>query len=258
MFIDDTRNVENEATNDPRRRFASITGVIFDLRYYGETFKPRFENMRLRHFGKTQKGRPPLLRRHNIISKEGPFSCLQDSAKEAAWNENCKRLYENAEYTVITTSVDKIAFYYRNPKWTGSIYQLLVQTAIERYFFFLQAQKKSGDVLAESRGKSDLIIKEWFRSMMEKGNGYIKPLDLQRWISSKEIKMKGKGDDIAGLQLADLLAATSFSHCHRVYGGARGPLGFSQEVALILEEKKYHRDRDGNPDRYGRIWRPQN
>ena len=40
MSIDDTGEVENAATNVPTRRFASITGVIFEWGYYHRTFDP--------------------------------------------------------------------------------------------------------------------------------------------------------------------------------------------------------------------------
>lgn len=256
MFIDDTRNVDNEATNDPRRRFASITGVVFRLDYYHNEFEARFHEMKQRHFGLTARGRPPILHLHNIIRKEGPFSVLIDPIAEANWNENCRRLYTNGEFRVITCSVDKVAFYYKHPAWMEDIYYLLVQTALERYFFFLQSCQSTGDVLAEHRGKRDLRLKERFRKTMDEGTHYISAVDLNRYISSCEIKIKPESDDIAGLQLADMLASPSFAHCRNIYANGRPLMGFAAEVAKILEDQKYHRDRDGNPARYGRVWRP--
>ncbi|WP_340110598.1 DUF3800 domain-containing protein [Pikeienuella sp. HZG-20] len=256
MFIDDTRNVDNEATNDPRRRFASITGVIFAKDYYVGEFEPRFIAMRERHFGLTTRNRPPILHRHNIVRKEGPFSCLKDPEREQAWKENSRSLYTKAEYKVITCSINKIAYYHKYPRWTDDIYHLLVQTAVERYFFFLQSIKSTGDVLAERRGKRDIKLKERYRETLDKGTGFISASDLNRHLSSNEIKIKPESDDICGLQMADLLASTSFSHCQRIYAEGRGPIGFSAEIADILESDKYHRDKNNDPHRFGRVWRP--
>lgn len=256
MYIDDTRDVENAATNDPKRRFASITGVVVEKDYYNSQLAPRFAAMKETHFGLTRKSRPPILHRHDVMAKKGCFACLEDPARERAWNDHCLRLYRQADYRVITASVDKIGFYFKYPKWNEDIYFLLVKTLLERYFFFLQSECATGDVLAEQRGKSDKRLKLKFRETLDNGTGYITAADLNKCITSKEIKIKPESDDIAGLQLADLLAATSFSHCQKIYANGRGPLGFSQEVANILETTKYHRDKRGNPDKFGRVWRP--
>ena len=46
-------------------------------------------------------------------------------------------MYERAQYTVISVCVDKVAFYAAHPNWEGTIYEMLVGNAVERYFVFL-------------------------------------------------------------------------------------------------------------------------
>ncbi len=50
------------------------------------------------------------------------------------------------------------------------------------------------------------LVKREFRSLMENGTPFLSAQELQNYITSKEIKLKPKSANIAGLQLADLIA----------------------------------------------------
>ena len=85
--------------------------------------------------------------------------------------------------------------------------------------------------MIESRGgKEDMRLKESFRKLMDDGTSYLKSEELRQQITSKEIKVKNKSANVAGLQLADLLA-----HSVRRYGWA--------EIWDIKEEKKTFSDK---------------
>jgi hypothetical protein len=258
MFIDDTGDVENPATNDPKRRYASITGVIVEWDYYHQNFDPAFKGLKLEHFGLTNKGRPPILRRHNLMNCEGPFAVLSDPDRRQVWDEAIFSFYQLASYTVITSAIDKIAFYYRHPTWTEDVYLLLVQNAIERYYFFLRQNHATGDVMAEAMSAhKDRALQARYRYLLTKGFYQHKPADLARRFTSVELKVKPKSDDISGLQMADLLAAITFRVCYEKYGNGRGLKGFSQRVGELIEAEKFYRHPTLGPHGYGRVWRPQ-
>jgi len=257
MFIDDTGEVDNAATNQPERRFASITGVIFDLDYYHNVFDASFRKVKFTQFGDTIRGRPPILHRRALIDASGAFACLQNAEVRAQWDARCLDMYRRADYQVVTTCVDKVAFYYHHPDWSGEIYSMLVQNAIERYWYFLRAHDGIGDVVAESIGKPDLALKARYATAYENGTDHISAENIQKRLTSKEIKIKPKSDDISGLQMADLLAKSSFDHCRCLYAKGNRQAGFSAKVSGLLEERKYYRDEKGNPHGYGRVWRPQ-
>jgi len=64
-----------------------------------------------------------------------------------------------------------------------------------------------GDVLAESRGgNEDTQLKEAYKRVYNAGTRYREPEFFQDVLSSKEIKLKLKRNNIAGLQLADIMA----------------------------------------------------
>jgi hypothetical protein len=67
-----------------------------------------------------------------------------------------------------------------------------------------------GDVMAESRGgKEDIRLKKSFRTLCDSGTYYIKPDIFANHLTSKELKVKQKSNNIAGLQIADLIAHPS-------------------------------------------------
>ncbi len=258
MFIDDTGEVDNAATNDDQRRFASITGVIFEWKHYYHTFVPKFRDLRSLHFGLTKHNRPPILQRRAIIGREGKFVVLKEAANEAKWNADSLQMYKTYDYKVVTVCIDKVAFYYHHPGWRNKIYLLLIQNAIERYYYFLKSMNGCGDVMAESLGPNpDQSLKARYQRVYENGTEHLSDADLHSVLTSKEIKIKRKKDDIAGLQLADLLAKPSFDKCRSIYTGAPSPRGFVSSLCDILENEKYYRLATGKIDGVGRIWRPR-
>lgn len=259
MFIDDTGCVKDEATNHPQRRFGGIVAAIFELDYLRLRFEPGFDALRKRHFGPRVDGSLPILhlRKMKNPNPQGPFAPLLDSEKRRLWERDCLRMYRIADYNAIAVCVDKIAFYAAHPNWTGSIYEMLVGNAIERYFYFLRS-KGTGDVMAEAtNGPLDKVLKDMYAKFYEHGTDHIKPEKLRPVLTSKEIKIKPKSENIAGLQFADMLASTCFSHCKRLHSGGPDYDPFSMTVAEIIEESKFYRHpKTGDPKGYGRIWRP--
>ena len=86
-------------------------------------------------------------------------------------------------------------------------YHYCVASLLERYCGYLNFINAVGDVLAESRGgREDRQLKEAFIRIYDGGTLWREAAFFQRALTSKEIKLKPKTANIAGLQLADLLA----------------------------------------------------
>lgn len=259
MFIDDTGCVKDEATNHPQRRFGGIVAVIFEIDYLRLRFEPGFDMLRRRHFGERPDGTLPVLHLRKMKNPNplGPFASLLDQDARERWDRDCLRMYRIADYQVITVCVDKIEFYAEHPNWEGGIYEMLVGNAIERYFYFLR-KRGTGDVIAEAtNGPLDQLLKALYRKFYENGTDHIPARLLRPVLSSKEIKIKPKSANVAGLQFADLLASTCFSHCKRIYANGPAFHPFSMQVADIVETQKFYRNATTNdPHGYGRVWRP--
>ena len=257
MFMDDTGNVSATRSEHPQSRYAGIIGVIMELEYADGFFSEHFDGLKRRHFLQPDGGVPNLhLRKMKRADEGGPFACLHDPNKRASWEREALHMYTVARYQVIFVGLDRTLFRERHPSWEGSFYEVLVGNAIERYFYFLRG-KGVGDVMVEATNQSlDSELSKLYSKFYADGAEHIRASSLQKVLSSREIKIKDKKAGVAGLQLADLLASTCFSHCRRLY--ADGPTydGFAMQVAEVIERSEFYRKNDGSPHSYGRAWRP--
>ena len=78
---------------------------------------------------------------------------------------------------------------------------------LERYCGFLHFYNAKGDVLAESRGGiEDKQLKVAYKTIYEGGTQFREFTFFQNVLTTKEIKLKPKTANIAGLQISDLVA----------------------------------------------------
>lgn len=111
---------------------------------------------------------------------------------------------------MITVVIDKLEHLRRYKSWRYDLYHFGIEVLLERYVLFLEKNRLRGDVMAESRGgKEDMRLKKSFRNLYDSGTQCIEQNRFARVLTSKAIKTKLKSYNIAGLQLADLLAHPS-------------------------------------------------
>lgn len=117
---------------------------------------------------------------------------------------------------------------------------------LELYCGYLEALNRRGDVLCESRGgKEDMRLKEEYRRLVEEGNGE-RPADFfASALTSKELKMKKKEANVAGLQLADLLAHPAKQDVLAEYERLAIPDGGFRERIRQAMRPHYHRGAEG-------------
>ena len=115
----------------------------------------------------------------------------------------------------------------------------------------------TGDVLAESRGgKEDRRLKDSFARLYDSGTDYVQASKFSDRLTSKQLKVKSKSNNIAGLQIADLVAHPSFKATQARHENRALPDNFGGKVGVILEGSKYHRHPSGKIDGWGRKWLP--
>jgi hypothetical protein len=263
IYIDDSGNVDPATTNAPEVRFGSITGVVLKASYLDETFNNSFPELVKKHFGTKEDGTPHNLHRRVLAAPpdHGPFSVLKDEAKRKAWDADSLSMFDRADYTVISASVDKVSWYYDYPTWQGDFYEVLVQAVLERCFYFLRNRNGKAEVNIETKGKRDQRINERYRDALQNGFEFISPEKLQSVFTSKEMNILKKDDAKPGCQMADLLAGPSMRMTR--YKNKDEPIEgeYVKKVCDILEDKKFYRETRGGkihgPDGYGRIWRPK-
>lgn len=207
LYIDESGDhTYSSNKSDDAKRYLCITGVIFETKYYKETFHPNFEAFKQKHFPHSPD-EPVVFHRKELINKKGPFWRLLNPESENSFNEDFLSLLEEHEYKVISVVIDKNSHLERYAESALHPYHYCLVAMLERYCGFLNYFNAEGDVMAEGRaGREDMQLKEAYERVYESGTSFRKPDFFQNSLTSKEIKIKPKTANIAGLQVADLLA----------------------------------------------------
>lgn len=256
LYIDEVGNSDLNASRDPNHRYLSLTGIIMELGYVQMTVFPAVEAIKMRYFA-SHPDEPLILHRKELVNKRYPFAQLRDPEIERQFNNDLLTLLRELDYTVITTVIDKLEHQQRYSVWRFDPYHYCLAILMERYIFWLEQKDGMGDVLAESRGgKEDMRLKDSFTRLYNSGTDYVQPSKFSGRLTSKQLKVKAKSNNIAGLQIADLIAHPSFKATQAWHENRALADNFGGVIGAILEESKYHRNPSGKIDGWGRKWLP--
>lgn len=192
--------------NKSDKRYLGLTGCIIETDEYDRSFVPEVDAIKRKHFLSNQV----ILHRKEIINKEGSFWRLRDPQKEQEFNTDILTFLKDQNYTIITVVLDKLSHILHYGKFAYHPYHYCLDVILERYCGFLRFYNSKGDIITESRGGTeDRKLKEVYQKFYNNGNQFQKPEFYQTFLTTKEIKIKPKAANIAGVQIADLIAFPS-------------------------------------------------
>mgnify|MGYP005849613001 CR=1 FL=1 len=256
LYVDEVGNSDLGASHDPNHRYLSLTGVILELGLVEGVIFPELESLKRRYFA-SHPDDPVVFHRKELVNRKHPFESLRDPALEASFNRDLLTLLRRLDYVVVTVVIDKLEHQQRYQVWRHDPYHYGLEVLVERYVLWLKSRGAKGDVMAESRGgREDRRLKDSFERVVEDGSGFIRPEVFVAHLTSRQLKVKPKANNIAGLQLADLLAHPSFKATLARRHRQPLPENFGGEIARVLEEEKYNRSPEGRVDGWGRKWLP--
>lgn len=258
MYVDEVGNPGLKCSADPNHRYLSLTGVIVGLNHVRDALIPAFDELKRRYFLR-DPGRDPdqkiIFHRKDLMQRLYPFDVLMDQAVSESFDAEMLALLSRLDYVVVTAVIDKLEHQNRY-RWAAHPYHYCLEILLERYTRWLSTKRTRGDVMAEARGKrEDKALSGAFENLL-KGTDYIDRSAVERCITSKKLKLKRKSDNIAGLQLADIIAHPSARAMRLARDGLSPPDDFGSKVVEILEASKYRRSVWGKIDGFGRKWLP--
>lgn len=243
IYIDEVGNPDLESSDNPNHRFLSLTGVILDLRYVESVVHPEMEAFKTKYF-QSHPDDPVIFHRKEMVNAKPPFEALKEPKTLKRFDEELLALLAGWEFTVVSVCLDKKSHKETYTTWRYDPYHYCLAVLMERFVFFLNQHAAQGDVMAESRGgKEDLRLKDSFARMWETGTEYVDQAQFQKVLTSKQLKVKQKMNNISGLQLADLVAHPSRNEIlseQKLLGKELGDFG--RKVIGILQRKYYQRD----------------
>ena len=186
-------------SDDPNERFLSLTGVILELGYVETVVFPQLEGIKARLF-RSHPDDPVIFHRKEMLNAKPPFEALRDSSIREQFDGEILSLMEAWDFTVVSVCLDKKRHKDTYTTWRYDPYHYCVAMLLERFSHFLENRNARGDVLAESRGgNQDIRLKKSFARLWSDGTDFVTPERFQGILTSRELKVKPKANNIAGL-----------------------------------------------------------
>lgn len=213
LYIDESRDHTYSQTEEPRSRYLGLTGCIVDLDYYFNVMQPRMEALKREHFREHYEKDPDtpiVFHRTDVMQRKRYFWPLKDELRRQAFNQGMLEFFGGQRYMLISVVLDKHLHLSRKGAEALHPYHYCLTAMLERYCGFLNFYNRKGDVMAEVRGKKeDTLLKAEFTRIYDGGTRFHQPTFFQQALTSQELKLKCKEENVCGLQLADLLAHPS-------------------------------------------------
>ncbi len=204
MYVDESGDdvMDPSKWRSPDARYLGLTGVVIASETYRTRTHPEFEALKQEFFPHNPDD-PVVLVRNQIVRRRKEFWTLQTPSVALHWEGSIIQFLGQHISSIITVVLDKETFQETCLPEVQEPYSHCMNVLTERYDQWLNIVGGTGDVLAENRGgKADTELKEDFQKFLE-GNNRLSA------ITSGQIKLKTKGANITGLQLADLLGYPS-------------------------------------------------
>jgi hypothetical protein len=186
-----------------------------------------------------------------------PFEVLRDLDVRAAFDAELMALIVDSEYVVMTVEIDKLDHLNRYGEWSYDPYHYCLTILLERYAPLAARPRGSRRRHGRISGrKEDKRLKAEFARIYRSGTANITHAEFVACFTSSQLKVKPKSANVAGPQIADLIAHPSFIATKARHELQNLPANYGGQVAQILEASKYRRSWSGQIEGYGRKWLP--
>lgn len=256
LYVDEVGTADLGSVNIDSERYLSLTGIAMPVAEARDVLGPRLATIKSEIF-QHDPDDPLILHRRKIVKRAGPFGVLSNDALREKFDSQIMAAMNDCNYAVITALIDKKAMLAK-AAWTNKEpYHYLMEVLVEKYVQFLERNDTIGDIMPEGRqGKPDQRLQAAFTGVMSRGTFYVPRARMRAQIPSSNLKFRYKRDNVAGLQLADLLAHPSHMVIREMMGNPVELGPFCTQVKALLKEQKYDRSSTGRITGYGMNWLP--
>lgn len=208
IYIDESgdhtyKNVSNLAT-----RYLALTAVVVVKSHYDVAIHPALEALKRKHFS-YDPDNPVILHRSDIIKQRRWFGVLQDPVRRQAWANDIIAFIQSLQAQLFTVVIDKDVHKQNFPQDAFDPYDYALAVLLWRIRGYLHLQSSQADVLAEARGKAeDRQLQSAYHKLRTAGGGsYGAAADYRQVYPDADLIIRRKDQNVAGIQIADLLAA---------------------------------------------------
>ena len=204
LYIDESGTHGVPLSGSVSQRYLCLLGIIMRQDHRELFIRPQWEA--LRGLVTTDLDDPPGFHLSDILAKKGEFKLLDDQNLNSLFEQKYLNFLREADISLCCIIIDKKA-QRKNYEQVLDSYRVALIMLLKRYVLFLQNCDGAGDVIAEGRnGTDDKLVKSVYRNFYDRGHELVKPQDVQKRLTTKEMKIKTKRDRIPGLEISDMLA----------------------------------------------------
>lgn len=240
LFLDESGD-HNLSIIDPHYPLFVLGGVIVDEDYARGAVAESLDALKKDMFGNTDV----ILHTADIARNRNGFERLKDKGFRAAFLQRLNVLMSELEYSVVACAIRKNEHLAKFGLAAVDPYLLSLDIVIERFCFEMGKSPAGGVVVAERRGATlDREIELAWLNLKIQGTRHLQASDISERIAG--FNLRSKRDNIAGLQLADLVVSPIGRHL----------LGKPDKRDWTIVESKLRRDQRGRPEGYGLVVLP--
>lgn len=256
LYVDESGDHVFRNVDQPQHRFLCLLGCWFKNPAY-LAFQKNLELLKQKHFPHNPD-EPVILHREDMINRRRWFRVLINDKRRKDFDLDLLAVIRAAEYSIVGVVVDKLALRSAYQESAAHPYHLAMGFLLQRYVGFLNHINRVGDIMAESRGgREDRLLAESYTRAYERGAWMVHADSFQAALTSRELKLKNKQANIAGLQLADMLGRPVKQYILRYYKLQDEEVSpFTQEITAIAASKFNAHLYDGRVEGYGFVLYP--
>lgn len=256
VYLDESGDHVFRETDELSHRYLCLLGCWFRNPEYLK-FHEAIEALKTKHLPHHPDD-PVILHREDMINARKAFKSLRDADARSKFDDDLLEVIKSAEFKVIAVVIDKQELRRAYGEAAAHPYHLGLGFLLQRFAGYLNHINRVGDVLAESRGgREDRLLKESYSRVFERGVWMTRSEVFQAALTSSELKLKPKGANISGLQLADLLGHPVKQWALKRFGHVSEALApFAQRLMDVVEGKFNRHLYDGRVDGYGVVLFP--
>ena len=205
MYLDESGNHDLKKI-DPNYPVFVLGGVIVDESYAETVMEEEVNQFKVSWFGSTS----PVLHTADMTRNSLEFEILKDSKTRERFLEDLNALMRRLEYTVVSAVVQKDRLrgrFYRRL----DLYSLSFGFLLEVFHDEVHRARGHGGIIAERRAPEiDKRLDDNWDWHLNQGAGEISGRQIRQRIKSLDLRYKA--ENIAGLQIADLVVTPIGRH----------------------------------------------
>ena len=240
LFLDESGD-HNLTSISPEYPVFVLGGVLMDRDYANRALEDEVAQFKVDTLGRADI----VLHTTDIVRRRNGFEALKDDDFRERFYGSMSTLMSRLEYRVIACAIRKPDLFKRRGVTDLDPYSLSLRVVAEQMCFAVGDEPDGGAITAESRGQTlDRELESTWESLRLEGTKYLSGETIKKHIV--DFRIKSKQENVAGLQLADLVVSPIGRHV----------IGKLDRDDWRSIEPKILRGRDGEMNGYGLVVLP--